>query len=75
MRARRRLRQALLLSHPRREPSVSRLRSSAPCSPDELDLPPRRIREALTKLSSRLREANLSLETTERRLEEWIASA
>jgi transcriptional regulator with XRE-family HTH domain len=42
---------------------------------DELDLPPRRARGALKRLVARLREVNVSLDTTEKLLEEWIARA
>jgi DNA-binding XRE family transcriptional regulator len=42
---------------------------------DELDLPPRRVRGALTRLARRLREASLPLEETHRLLEQWVAAA
>jgi transcriptional regulator with XRE-family HTH domain len=41
---------------------------------DELDLPPRRVRHALRRLVKRLRADKLTLDATERRLEEWIAT-
>ena len=40
---------------------------------DELDLPARRVRGALKRFLENLRAGKLTLESTERRLEEWIA--
>jgi len=42
---------------------------------DELDLPPRRVRHALRRLVRRLRENQVTLEVTEKRLDEWIATS
>ncbi len=42
---------------------------------DDLDLPPRRVRGSLRRLLKHLGEAKLTMESTERRLEEWIAAA
>lgn len=41
---------------------------------DELDLPPRRMRGALTRCLRSLRATGLSLEQTERALEAWLAN-
>lgn len=42
---------------------------------DEVDLPPRRARGALKRLVARLRDANLSLESVQSLLDEWIQRA
>ena len=42
---------------------------------DELDLPPRRVRHALRRVIKRLRADKLTLDTTENRLDEWIAAS
>jgi transcriptional regulator with XRE-family HTH domain len=42
---------------------------------DELDLPPRRVRHALRRLVKRLRADKLTLDATEKRLDEWIATS
>jgi len=42
---------------------------------DDLDLPPRRVRGSLKRAFKRLRETKLGMDTAERRLDEWIASA
>lgn len=42
---------------------------------DELDLPPRRVRHALRRLVSRLRADKLTLDATEKRLDEWITTS
>jgi transcriptional regulator with XRE-family HTH domain len=41
---------------------------------DELDLPPRRVRNSLARLVKRWRETNLTLEAAQRELEQWIES-
>jgi transcriptional regulator with XRE-family HTH domain len=54
---------------------VAILESAVFTMADELDLPPRRVRHALRGLVKRLRADKMTIDATEKRLEEWIATS
>lgn len=50
---------------------VAVLESAVFTMADELDLPPRRVRQALQRAVKRLRAEKMTMDATEKRLEEW----